>query len=58
MPEDSASYFKDFLNRSDSISVHQRKLQLLLSEIFKAVNDLNPAFMTQVYVAKNVPHNV
>ena len=39
------------------MSVHQRNLQLLLITIYRAVNNLNPVFMTQAFVAKDVPYN-
>ena len=42
----------------NSVSVHQRNLQLLLTEIYKTVNNLNPSFMAEVFVTKDVPYNL
>ena len=39
------------------MSVHQRNLQLLLIEINKTVNNLNPSFMAEVFVTNVVPYN-
>ena len=55
--KDSTSNFQELLNKSNSVSVHQRNLQLLLTEIYKTVHNLNPTFMTQVFEEKDVPYN-
>ena len=44
--------------KSNSESVHQRKIKLLLTEIYKTVNNLNPSFMAEVFVTKNVQYNL
>ena len=44
--------------KSNSVSVDQRNLQLLLTEIYKTVNKLNPSFMAEVFVTKDVPYNL
>ena len=36
---------------------HQRNLQLLLTEIYKTINNLNPYFMAAVFVSNVVPYN-
>ena len=43
---------------SNSVSFHQRNLQLLLTEIYKTVSNLNPSFMAEVFVTKDVPYNL
>ena len=48
---------QELLSKSDLVSVHQRNLQLPLTEIYKTVHKLNPTFMTQVFEEKNVPYN-
>ena len=55
--KDSTSNFQELLSKSNSVSVHQRNLQLLLIEIYKTVHNLNPAFMTKVFEEKDVPYN-
>ena len=56
--KDSTSNFEELLIKSNSVSVHQRNLQLLLTEIYKTVNNLNPSFMAEVFVTKEVPYNL
>ena len=41
----------------DSVTVHQRNLQLLMIEIYKTRNDLNPSFMKQISEEKVLPYN-
>ena len=55
--KDSTSNFQELLNKSNSVSVHQRNIWLLLTEIYKTVHNLNPTFMTQVFEEKDVPYN-
>ena len=56
--KDSTSNFEELLIKSNSVSVHQRNLQLLLTEIYKTVNNLNPSFMAEEFVTKDVPYNL
>ena len=44
--------------KSNSVSVHQRNLQLLLTEIYKTVNNFNPSVMAEVFVTRDVPYNL
>ena len=44
----------DFLNNVDSsVTTHQRNLQLLMIEIFKTKNDLNPTFMKDIFAERD-----
>ena len=56
--KDSSSNFENLLIKSNSVSVHQRNLQLLLIEIYKTVNNLNPSFMAEASVINVVPYNL
>ena len=56
--KDSTSNFEELSIKSNSVSVHQRNLQLLLTEIYKTVNNLNPSFMAEIFVTKDVPYNL
>ena len=40
------------------MSIHERNLQLVLIEIHKTVNNLNPSFMAEVCVTNVVPYNL
>ena len=55
---DSTSNFEGLLIKSNSVSVHQRNLQLLLIEIYKTINNLNPSFMAEVIAINFVPYNL
>ena len=56
--KDSTSNFENLPSKSNSVSVHQRNLQLLLLEIYKTVNILNPSFMAEVFITNVVPYNL
>ena len=56
--KDSTSNFERLLIKSNSVSLHQRNLQLLLFEIYKTANNLNPSFMAEVFVTNVVPYNL
>ena len=56
--KDSTSNFESLLIKSNSVSIHQRNLQLLRIEIYKTVNNLNPSFMAEVFVTNVVPYNL
>ena len=48
---------KELFSKSNSVSVHQRSLKLLLTEINKTVHNFNPTLMTHVFEEKGVPYN-
>ena len=53
---DTESSFDELLAMDNSVSVHQRNLQLLMIEIYKTKNNLNPSFMEDIFVERpNIP---
>ena len=52
-----ASYY-DLLQLSNSVSLHQRHLWFLLTEIYKSTCTLNPQFMWSYFKYREVPYNV
>ena len=58
MHKESTSNFESLLIKRNSVSIHQRNLQLLLIEIYKTVNCLNPSFMAELFVTNVVPYNL
>ena len=40
------------------VTVHQRNLQLIMIEIYKAKHDLNTSFMKQIFEEKLIPYNL
>ena len=56
LPLDSTSNFQELLSKRNSVSVHETNLQLLLTEIYKTIHNVNPTFMTQVFEEKDVSY--
>ena len=52
-----ASY-DDLPQLSNSVSLHQRHLWFLLTEIHKTTNTLNPLFMWSYFKYREVPYNL
>ena len=46
--------FSELLSKDKSVTIHQRNLQLLATEIFKTKNELNPKIMEEIFTFKNV----
>ena len=55
---DSHSCFESLLERNNSVSLHQKNLQLLLVEIFKTKENLNPSFMKDIFVERTENYNL
>ena len=54
---DYKSTFKQLLKQNKSVLIHQRKLQILATEIFKTKTGLNPVIMEDVFSFKNLAYN-
>ena len=54
----NTSQFKELLEKDNSVSVHQKNLQLLTIEIYKTKNWLNPPFMIEIFGDKEVPYQL
>ena len=50
--------FSELLSKDKSVTIYQRNLQLLASEIFKTKNGLNPKFMEEIFTFKNLAYNL
>ena len=42
----------------NSVSIHKRNLQLLMIEVYKTVQNINQSFMKEVFVQKDITHNL
>ena len=54
---DYESTFQQLLKQNKSVSIHQRNLQILATEIFKTKNGSNPVIMEDVFNFKNLADN-
>ena len=52
------SSFDDLLKRDKSVSIHQKNLQILATEIYKTKNDLGPKIMKDTFHFKQKPYNL
>ena len=52
------SPFEDLLEKSGSISIHHRNLQLLAIEIYKTLRDLLPSFMSELFKPSDKKYNL
>ena len=56
--KDNKSSFKQLLEKEHSVTVHQKNLQVLVTEIFKVKNNLAPDIMKDVFELKEPPYNL
>ena len=56
--KDIVSDFDALLTRDNSVSVHKRNLQLLMTEIYKTTSNIAPSFMTEIFIEKNPPYHL
>ena len=47
----------DLLKRDKSVSIHQRNLLILATEIYKARNDFGPEIMKDIFHSVRKPYN-
>ena len=55
--QSDASY-DDLLQLNNNVSLHQRHLRFLLTEIYKSTGTLNPQFMWSYFKYRKVPYNL
>ena len=55
-PSDAS--YDDLLQLSNGVSLHQRHLRFLLTEIYKRTGTLNPQFMWSYFKYREVPYNL
>ena len=54
---DNTSSFDELLKKSGSISIHDRNLQQLAIEIYKALNNLPSSLMSELFMIKKNKYN-
>ena len=50
--------YKDLLADHDEISIHQKHLQFLATEVFKSANELNPQLIWCFFENHEIPYNL
>ena len=56
--DDYESSFQNLLEKDNSTSIHDKNLQLLLTEIYKTLHNLNPSFMKEIFTERNTCYNL
>ena len=56
--KDNKPSFKQLLEKDHSVTVHQKNLQVLVTEIFKVENNLASDIMKDVFELKEPPYNL
>ena len=52
------SSFEEQFITDNSVSIHQRNLQLLVSEVYRTRMNLNPPFMKEIFVEREMHYNL
>ena len=55
---ESNDTYDNLLLQSSTVSVHQRHLRFLVTEIYKSISQLNPEFMWSYFTHKDMPYNL
>ena len=50
--------YNNLLLSSNSVSIHQRHLRFLVTEIFKSISQINPEFMWSFFKQKKLSYNL
>ena len=55
---ESYDTYANLLLQSNTVSVHQRHLRFLTTEIYQSISQLNPEFMWSYFTHKDMPYNL
>ena len=53
----SNEFFEDLILPSNEVSIHQKQLRQLTTEIYENLTDLSPEFIKPLFTVKEIPHN-
>ena len=51
--KDFCSSFATLLEKDRSVTIHEKNLQLLMTEMFKTINNQSPTFMNEIFPQRN-----
>ena len=52
------NHWKIFLLHNNEVSIHQKQLRQLATEIYKSLTDLNPECLKPFFTVKELPYNL
>ena len=47
--KDTESTFNELLQKDSAVTIHTKNLQILMTEMYKTKNGLNPSFMQEIF---------
>ena len=50
--------YEELLTRNNEVSIHQKHLRALATEIYQSLADMNPDFMKPYFIIKEMPYNL
>ena len=50
--------YEELLIRNNEVSIHQKQLRTLATEIYKSLTDVNPDFMKSYFPIKEIPYSL
>ena len=54
----SSKSYEDLLTHNNEVSIHQKHLRALATEIYKSLADINPDFIKPYFVIDEMPHKL
>ena len=55
---DKESNFENLLGKNKEITIHQRNLQVLMTDVFKMINGYDPPIMDNFFIFRENTHNL
>ena len=55
---DHSSNFQELLQRDNSVTIHQKNIQALAIMMYKVVNNIAPAIVSELFSFSNVNYNL
>ena len=56
--KDKISNFQKLLEIDNSVTIHEKVLQILVTEIFKTKKNLSPEIMNSIFIQRNIPYSL
>ena len=56
--KDAKSTYSELLEKDCAVTIHTKNLQLLMTEMYKTKNDLNPSLMQEIFCENESHYNL